>query len=242
MRKLLIMIVCAGLIFSVTGCGEKAVYSFDDPDICAYVNGEPVYESKMSQYIDMGKLYWQAEKESLLAQGIGGPPPEDEVEEAYLVLDEHELDLANEYCGMDDAQWKKDYYKTLLVKKVFYQSSGFGEDYISSTIEQYISDIRQSNEIVLANGALDAAALIQPVAQKYDLSDEECLDTVLRDFLTRNTERGLLMFSFPGYKGKRVEFDGENAQEYIEGVKDVVAQYNTYLDTLMEKAEFVERP
>ena len=63
MKNLILLVVCVVLLLSLSGCGEKATYSFDDPDIYAYVNGEPVYESKMNRYIGMGKLFWQAVKD-----------------------------------------------------------------------------------------------------------------------------------------------------------------------------------
>ena len=138
------------MVLILSGCQIKSEYSFEDPDIIAYVNGTPVYKSQKEQYIEMKKAYYGAIVNS--DKGSSDDVNLDPYSEMLNKTSEIKLDKMEQAISYSDEEWEKDYYKTFIVEdKIYYfvDKKDSYEDFINNSVDISIKDALYSGEVKL---------------------------------------------------------------------------------------------
>lgn len=244
---LLFMVI---LIMMLCGCQTKSEYSFENPDIFAYINGEPVYESQMKPYIEMKKAYYADILNSIQDNTDDSAAESDPYSEMLNKTYEIELERMKTVVSFTDEGWEKDYLRTFLINKklndfVAGKKDSFKE-FIKSTVETAVQEALNSKgiEINYYNVAsLNVEAVINNVGDKLNLSYEDCAETVYADFVKNEFLYQYLInyFTEKEFMGEKVEWNGSNVNDYTDYFSDVYSQYEDYLSELLDSAEIVKR-
>jgi len=255
MRKSIIILLGVLFIVSLVSCTTRAQfndsldlpsahnaqnYTFEDPDIIAYVNGHPVLETEMNQYIEMKKVYLNElanldfelnSEESLIEFGIN-------------VYDQFNIQRARLMMSYQEEDWKNEYYKAIVILDEYYNLAEpmidaydyiikMADEEVSIALGKYTDNSAFENDI-----SIDLKSVNQIVAEKLGLTVEECGKTAFRDFwIFEHAFRFLMSLKLDDldYNESKLR---ENDSYYLILIE---TNYN-YLDSLFEQAEIVERP
>lgn len=266
-------IISIAIIILLAGCtpgpanGTKTnaagqVYSFEDPDIIAYVDGEPVSRASMNNYIVMKKAYTKAYAEFIEGYSFNGG-----LEDLYIRWYE---ELIKDTLPYSEDDWVKDYYRSVFLSKKFHETvknpdeelkdiadwevqgvfkKAEGKDIYIIEVDEYPDTVDEypdtgSVSIEVDNNSLNVVPVIQAIADELGISFEECVNSVYRPFYITKYIYDHFLNSFIGSLdyGERVEYNGDNGPEYEAYVLKVMRINKDYLDSLFEQAEIVERP
>lgn len=233
----------------VTGCNKTTnVYSFSDPDIVAYINGQPVYSLQEQKYIDIKKLY---------AQGVvnlynDGNNQEDlKYEDSQTLamekmISEIEYKRAVKLLSYNDQEWDVEYYKTFVIdgclSDLFKNKPDLEDIYqnmVNATIDLFIT----SKAISTSTSSIDAASIMDTLEKKYNLTDQEFTETVFKPFLEKESADEFLLenIGLKIYNGKIIEYNGSNLEEYKTYWEALNQQYDQYIDNQLKNDDIVKR-
>ena len=242
-------ILCIWVIVILAGCGASNPYSFEDPDVIAFIDGAPVHAVQKEQYIMMKKSYYQAIIDA--SNDLGDNLNNKNISAYDMMLEESfdvKLKQIETVLSYDDSEWDKDYYKTFIVMDQLYKQTGEEElnNFIDEVAEARVNDALHSKDILtyFSNGvSINETQIIENVAKECGLLYEDCADTIYRSFIESDMAYEYLSYYFAkqDYEGITVEWNENNTSEYIEYLFDVYEQYDEYLDQLLSRAEIVER-
>lgn len=242
------------------GCQSDPAYeySFENPDIIAYVNGNAVYASQGEQYIEMKRSYYMAAvdesaKEDKTDENKNVPKErlafiQNQNNETYEDILNVTIQRMSTAIGYSDEQWERDYYKTVIVQAQLNEYSDNDEKIQQSldvSIDLAVQDAMNSGSdaALLFGTGINVNDVIKNVAEKYNLSHEDCVNTVYKEYVSSEIMFDYLkrIFSQNQYEGKVVEWNGQNTKEYAEYLHDLNVQFDAYLDGLLDQAEIVKR-
>ncbi len=245
-----------GLFITITilmmlfGCQAKSAYSFENPDIFAYINGEPVYESQKDTYVEMKKAYYSDILNSIQKNEEADVAESDLYNEMLGKTYETELNRMRNIVSYSDEEWQKDYLRTFIIEKQLYGFVGEKKDSFSefenSTIDTAVQDALHPNGVKLDIynvASLNVEDVINRVSEKSNMSYEDCANTVYADFVKREFQYQYLSYYFAGseFQGDKIEWNGTNVKEYTAYMLNVTSQYEDYLTRLLESADIVMR-
>ncbi len=264
-RKIGILLLI--LISLLSGCMSNPInesnanvsnhgYSFDNPDIIAYINGEPISQEKMNNYITMKKAY-----KDVLEKQIERFIENHKIELTSKLYLEYLQEQKQEIESFSEDDWVNDYYKSIFICNLYYDV--VKDDYLID----YNADCEIQNVMSIFNGKTDlkvgmqsddygeitktmvddpaeyAVPAIQTVADELGMSFEECAHNVYIPFFRVDQIYPSLLFCIYDELdyGEIVEYDGSNASEYEAFMEKVKQMNKEYLNSLFSKAEIVEK-
>lgn len=257
-----ISIIALTIILLLTGCtvGEtgmnsaKQDYSFENSDVIAYVDGEPVSEVPMNNYIVMKKAYMKA-----LADSLDEYTVTEELMFTEKMLYRWNVERTSDIKQYSEKDWVKDYYKSIFLGQRFDESDMYTEEQLEYDVNSRVNDILESQKknndglsgladaglyVEEINAGVDEAVAVQAAADEIGITFEECLNTVYKPFLISDYKYAMLLNTFYDELdyGKKVEYADANESEYVDFVIDTMRLNRDYLNSLFERAEVVERP
>jgi hypothetical protein len=219
-------------------------YSFDDPNVIAYVDGNTVYKDQCEQYIEFKKLMMEEYKD------LDDPTiMSDDVE--YIDMER----LANKglsfykryaqkYLSLSDKDRIKDYYISFIIKNKLKEIINKGtKDYYESNfifgIEYEVNSVLAKDETVFNI----EVTTIESIAEKYNMTFEDATQKIYRPWLESDSAFFMLLQLYPdnGYAGEVMKWDETNTEEYIIYCDIVFEEYLKYTGELLDHAEIVER-
>jgi hypothetical protein len=241
-------------------------YSFENPDVVAYVDGDPVSKASMDNYILMKKAYMEA-----LETNVEEHSDTDESTFSETIYNEWNMKRISEINSYSEKDWVKDYYKSILINKKYHdvfenadeQLKADGDEEVENVLnrakntdsyiemfpvsgsDSYMNIYPDSGIIVeVDDDEFDVVLIIQYVAAELGISFEECVDNVYRPFFITEEEYGILLnIEYDGLDyGEKIEYDGANDVNYGNYVLNAMEINRGYLNSLFEQAEIVERP
>lgn len=228
------------MMISLSGCYSNND-SFDDPDIVAYINGEPIYDSNKEHYIFMAKQFTQAIVDAGKELHDASNNKDDDPDILYQRM--------VKMTAYSDVEWVNEYFKTFLddiiINELVKDKDDFSE-ILDMTVSQEIQKaIDKVSVFRLYNGSIiDYGNIIEKVANHFDLSYEECVENIYRPFITSFSLNDLLFSCFVEnkYDGQKIKWDETNTNEYVAFLLDAYTKYDEYIDTLLNKSEIVFGP
>lgn len=250
----------------------QSKYSFNDPNVIAYVKGVPVNKKDMDDFIIMSKAYSEAlanTDESNLDVDMNNKPNGNVMNNA---VDKWTVEHAKKMVKFSDEDWKKEYYKTVFIDSLYRKFCNDSSDVdagLESLADNEVSDEINSYNIlhtdysaygIISSGPNNNTSLdyrpicqsaIQSAADKLGISFEDCTKTIYRAFYIKDMEYIYLLSDLGPYLnqslvkldyGKEVEFDGNNAVEVESYIQHAYDINQNYIDSLLDTAEIVERP
>lgn len=255
-------IIALTIILMLTGCTVEETgrsltqqkYSFDNPEVIAYVDGEAVNKVSMKNYITMKKAYMKA-----LADSLDEYTDIEELMFTEKMLYCWDVERTSDIKQYSEKDWVKDYYKSIFLGQRFDESDMYTEEQLEFDVNSRVNDILESQKknndglsgladaglyVEVINAGVDEAVAVQAAADELGITFEECLNTVYRPFLISEYKYEIqLNISYDEVEyGKKVEYDGTNDSEYVDFVLHAWRTNRDYLNSLFEKAEVVERP
>lgn len=254
--------ICVVFLLSVClGCTK---YTFEDTDIEAYVNDIAVSETQEAQFIEFSKLYWPLVAASC-DEVINKPDEEymdefaedygDENEE-YIAEYASEKDVwlikflagviksdAEKKAAYTDEEWKKEYYRLIIVKNHLYSVNKQFQTAMENMVEQNMMEISDTGDFTYMNGKIHIIDTIETLANNYQMAMEEYTEQVLTPSfeLMGADEYYRMYYGSNLYNGGAVELEAYNEEQYAAYYVDMVEQYAAYTEKLLEKANIVER-
>lgn len=232
----------------------QSKYSFENPEIVAYVKGVPVYKVDMNNFIIMKKTYMQAFAK------LDGDNISDAVPLQEKIIIQWEIKQAKSIITYNEEDWKEDYYKSIILAGKYHDViksksninidqniAGTADAEVQAVLDESKNESETSDpNIVIVEdvSSVDVVPVIQSVADDLGISFEECANTVYKPFWITDFEYNYLLFtSFSELSyGEKVEDNGTNATEYESYISNFMDTNKKYLDTLLENAEIIERP
>lgn len=255
-----IFIIVILILIIITGCevnynsledtDDVINYSFENPDIVAYINGRPIYMKQMSAYIDMKTKY------NKLIYSNGSEPifsyDEARSDDIYYIgtyvvkLIGYKIDYlrSEKLIKFIDAELRRDYYKNVIYLDYIRKNEIENWDSIVFQGDKIIQRARDRDFKVSLDDCqeINIVSIIDDVAKDYNMTYKECVDTVFAEFWRYELAYKYRLSIFGDkYKGERIKFDGTNEKEFIQFLMDVYDQYEEYIDMLFEKSEIIER-
>lgn len=242
------------LLAALAGCAkptsdQQSTYSFDDPNIAAYVMGEPIDINKMEQYICM-KSEDMSELVSLGAEPKFDSNSDDPTSKARDIMNTVSYKIkyrqAKRYLSYNTEEKRKDYFKTVIVRNNLEKESSTIKDFINDMVDHSVQDKLENDDVPLTiddDSEIYVSAIIKKVADKCDLSYKDCVETVYRPYIKCGIEEeSYSMYYFGSVKGEKVEYNGSNAKEYEEYMFNLFEGYYSYMENFLKNAEIVIRP
>lgn len=208
--------ILIALIVFLAGCSTttnnpQLNYSFDDPDVIAYINGDPVSQTSMDNYVTMKKAYMQAVIDHLeLFSDVQVTFPDS----IYFKWNNQQT---KEIMTYSEDDWEKDYYRSIVLNRKFHDIVKDADEILNNAADeelQYITDYQldQSNVtdgitieddidgiIIIEDGtittigdditvgaadpnSIDEIPVIASVTNDLDISYYDCFYSVYRPF------------------------------------------------------------
>lgn len=232
MSKKIISSLIAGviLIIILMGCNSRKTE--------VSVDGELADGLKMEQYIDVANQYWAYVYE------LGEKPHVTEQTDSNNTLIETEYEVnykkAQMYISYSADDWQKEYYKTLIIRNQLFSEEDI-EDQIKSMVDVFIEMAIEEGEITYIDdySILNISDMMKPIENKYKLSYEDSVNSVLRPFLESLCIYDTFKYYYAAnlYKGNTVEWNGSNTDEYKAYIDELYMEYDAYIEELYEQAE-----
>lgn len=226
LKRITLALFVIVLCIAYTGCAGKAVTP---------ISSESVDTVKMAQYIDMAKQYWQA------VYDLGSSPQSkdgDITDGQYLAYSVYYA-KAEEALSYSESDWEKAYVKTLIIRDQLNAVNNV-EDQIAALVDGYIKEALDTGGFTYIDesSTLDIKKILKPIGEKYELTYEAGVDTVLRPFWESLAAYDLFSYYYATnlYLGTAVEWDGTNIEEYSAYMNDLYAQYDAYIEGLYQQA------
>lgn len=243
MKSKVIWSLIAVLMIFFTGCNsnneynfKNNKYSFNDPDVTAYINGEPVYGTEKEQYIFMAKQYYLA----IVEAGKELEIPPDDTDVFYQHMLKKTL--------YSDVDWDSEYYKTflneILINELVKDKDAFSK-FVDMTISTEMQKAKDKIDITLYNASvINYGSIIGKVADHFNLTYDECVEKIYKPFIKSLFLYDSLFSGFVEYKyqGQKIEWDGSNKDKYVEFLLDAYSKYDEYIGKFLSESEIVLRP
>ena len=243
MRRIVI-IICFGLVvFLFAGCRESVEYSFENSDVIAYVNGEPLEKSCVEQYI-----YFKTEYLKAVIQD-SEPYETEQYANDDLIYKEGEInriteyiiycDLAREYLLLDNTEQTEDFYSSMIVRQKIEEKEVVSLEDIEPTIDYAVQVAYEDTPIYIDDTPIYISEIINNVAEKFNISYEECVENVFRLFITYETTEAYLLdyFRINEYSEEKVKYNGSNDEEYKKYIIDYFKEFQLYKKNVYIRAK-----
>lgn len=250
-RATLLLVVVFILILSLfSGCRETVEYSFNDSDIIAYVNSEPVYKSEMERYIYFKQLFMEEIVVAGPEQYIG-KYDKDDIEFVRGVLNSKAFYIANynnavEYIKLSVEEKEKDYYRSLVTRQTNEEKQPNLLPSLDGSVDYTVQGAYELDVPFSIDGdsTIYISDIINNVAEEFNISYEECVETTFKLYITNELAESYLLFYFEGneYNGDNIKYDGANDEEYTKSVLAKLDGFDEYKQKLLKECEIVERP
>ncbi len=258
--KKTIFIVLA-IVFIATSCSAQKEYDFSDPNVAAYLNGEPIYQNDINLYIELKERLMEEYIENDVEYDFANLENKFYGYEKYLGYKHFDTliyDTAKEYLSFTDEQKRKDYFRSLVIIDYF-------ENGLVEWNQQFYLDLLAKNKLDLPaknNKYIDVVSVIVEFSKKNNMTIEEYYEKVFvyyfksMEFYINPPES----FMDKEFSGKTVELlrqdptkwtaDNEeyieemwvNLVDFLDYADEIYTQFQAFLDEKFEKADLVERP
>lgn len=226
LKRITLALFVIVLCIAYTGCTGKT----ETP-----INSNSVDAAKMAQYIDMAKQYWQ------VVYDLGSEPSsvEGDIDDGQKLAYSVYYQKAQISLSYSESDWEKAYLKTLIIRDQLNAVNNV-ESQITTLVDGYIKEALETGKFTYIDDSttLDIKQILEPIEEKYQLTYEACVDTVLRPFLESLAAYDLFCYYYATnlYLGTAVEWNGTNIEEYSAYINDLYAQYDAYIEGLYQQA------
>ena len=255
-------------LFTLLGCESKEIYSFENPEVKAYINKEAIeFDLDMDDFIEIKTSYMKAVIKSyeIISHDV---IEKDFVEndftyETYLKMIEVEFaeinySIAEKYLNYHKEELKRDYLISLYLYHYNYDNDENFKDMIEKLLQVHIDDaMKQKNPFIITGVEFDTVSWLKEISAEKDIPYDECIEKIYKPFIITLS---LLEIPFKGfvekhYSGKIIEsknlsdFSDLSKEEsadmyrqtklYTENINDILRQYYDYIGEMIGESDIV---
>ena len=229
------MIVC--IFSSCTDYKQKETMDFNNQDIYVYINDMPVYESNMSNYIQMKTIIMDNYKTDPY-----GMLEHQSTQESENIVYSIFKAKAQKYEVSDKVE---DYYITLIIKDELNRAWAKNPEYINA-LNTIVDDTINDLLVKIENQTKDPLIeLFESIAEKNGMTVNEVIEDIYKPYLISVYEyEGYFKYYLDNVYGKEIKSAEEMENpEYLEYYMKLITGYDDYLNQVFkEKYTITYRP